>query len=300
MELYSSAYNVWPADAEGRREFMAGLIGHGWLAGLELGYTDSLEWPDGAPDTLAAIVTGIPGTTARHAEDAEFGLASPDRGGRERALAWAREMAAAVSALNAEGHRIKAVQVHSAPTGKASPEFFAESLREMAGWDWGGAELWVEHCDAWVPGQQPNKGYLTVGQEIAVLDKVSAEVPDVRLGLVINWARSAIEGRSAETPLAHIRQAAASGWLRHVGFSSCSGEETAFGGPWADQHLPLAGTSVAPNGSLLGAEEVAAAVEAAGDVTYGLKISLRPKDQSAATKLAAIDENAGLVLTAGS
>lgn len=298
MELYSSAYNVWPADAEGRREFMAGLIGRDWLAGLELGYADSLEWPVGAPDTLPAIVTGIPGTMAHNTSDAEFGLASPDRGGRQRALEWAGGLAAAVAGLVAAGHRIKAVQLHSAPTGKASPEFFAESLREMAGWDWGGAQLWIEHCDAWVPGQQPNKGYLTLDSEIAVLDKVSAEAPEASWGLVINWARSAIEGRSADTALAHIRQAAASGWLRHVGLSSCSGEETAFGEPWADQHLPLAGTSVAPNGSLLGPEELAAAIEAAGQVSFGLKISLRPKDQTAATKLAAIDENAGLVLTA--
>ncbi len=51
-------------------------------------------------------------------------------------------------------------------------------------------------------------------------------------------------------------------------------------------------------GSLLGADEVAAAIEAAGDVSFGLKIALRPKDQTAEEKLAGLDENAALILGA--
>lgn len=298
MKLFSSAYNVWPADDAERLAFMQGLNQREWLGGLELGYADSLEWPVGTPDDLPAIVTGVPGTTGHNATDPDFGLASPDEAGRQRALEWARGEAATVAGLVADGHPIKAVQIHSAPTGKAVADIFAESLLELATWDWGGVDLWVEHCDAHVDGQEPNKGYLTLDDEIAVLNRVAAAVPDIGWGLVINWARSAIEGRSADTALAHIEQAAASGWLRHVGFSSASGEDTDFGGPWADQHLPLAGTSVAPNGTLLGAGEVAAAIAAAGDVSYGLKIALRPKDQSADEKLAALDENAALVLGA--
>ncbi len=300
MKLFSSAYNVWPADDEGRRAFMEGLMERDWLGGLELGYADSLDWPVGTPDDLPAIVSGVPGTTGHNATDPEFGLASPDEEGRQRALEWARGEAAAVARLVAEGHPIKAVQIHSAPTGKAIATIFADSLLELAGWDWGGVQLWVEHCDAHVEGQEPNKGYLSLADELAILDRVSAEAPQVSWGMVINWARSAIEGRSADTALDHIKAAAAAGWLRHVGFSSCSGEATPFGGPWADQHLPLAGTSVAPAGSLLGAAEVAQAMAAAGDVTYGLKIALRPKDQSADEKLAGLDENATLVLGARS
>lgn len=295
MKLYSSAYNVWPADEAERLTFMQGLAERDWLGGLELGYADSLSWPEGAPADLVVIVSGVPGTTGHNASDADFGLASPDEAGRQRALAWARGEAAAVAQLVADGHRVRAVEIHSAPTGKADPEIFAASLLELADWDWGGAELWVEHCDAHVEGQEPNKGYLSLDQELAVLDQVSAQKPDAGWGMVINWARSAIEGRAAATALAHVEQAAASGWLRHLGFSSCSGEETDFGGPWADQHLPLAGTSVAAPGTLLGAAEVAAALQAAGEVTYGLKIALRPKDQSAAEKLAALDENVALI-----
>ena len=101
-----------------------------------------------------------------------------------------------------------------------------------------------------------------------------------------------------QLPLDHVRAAAAAGWLRHVGFSSCSGEQTVFGIPWIDMHLPLAGTTGTPNGTLLGAAEVADIVEAAGEVTYGLKIGLRPVDRSAAEKLAGLDENAAVILGA--
>lgn len=295
MKLFSSAYNVWPADEAARLEFVRELTERDWLGGLELGYFESMSWPAGAPAELPVIVSGVPGTTGRNAEDADFGLASPVEAGRQRALEWARGEAAAIAALVAEGHLVRAVEIHSAPTGKADPEIFARSLLEMASWDWAGAQLWVEHCDAHVEGQEPNKGYLSLEQELAVLDEVSAAVPDAGWGMVINWARSAIEGRSAATALAHIEQAAASGWLRHLGFSSCSGEQTVFGVPWIDMHLPLAGTSVAPPGTLLGADEVRAALAAAGDVSYGLKVGLRPAELGVADRLAALDENAALI-----
>lgn len=295
MKLYSSAYNVWPADESERLAFMRELVTRNWLGGLELGYADSVEWPAGAPADLPVIISGVPGTTGRNAKDPDFGLASPDEAGRQRALEWARGEAAAAAALAAEGHIVRAVEIHSAPTGKADPAIFTASLLEMAGWDWGGAQLWIEHCDAHVEGQEPNKGYLRLDQELAILEEVAAAAPQAGWGMVINWARSAIEGRDAATALAHIEQSAASGWLRHLGFSSCSGEQTEFGVPWADMHLPLAGTSVAPVGSLLGAAEVAAALEAAGDVTYGLKLGLRPNDLGVAQRLAALDENAALI-----
>ena len=134
-------------------------------------------WPAGAPRDLPAIVTGIPGTAGHNAKDPDFGFASPDEAGRQRALDWARGEAAAVARMVGEGHRIRAVQLHSAPTGKADADAFAQSLLEMAGWDWGGAALWIEHCDAWVEGQEPNKGYLTLDQELAVLDADDRPVP---------------------------------------------------------------------------------------------------------------------------
>ena len=90
MQLFSSAYNVWPADEAERAIFIEGLIERDWLGGLELGYFDTVAWPEGVPADLPAIITGVPGTTGHNAKDPDFGLASPDAAGRERALEWAR------------------------------------------------------------------------------------------------------------------------------------------------------------------------------------------------------------------
>lgn len=290
MPMYSSAYCVWPADEAVRAEFCRKLFTRQWVNGIELGYVDHLYWPAGVPEDTTAIVTAIPGTTAINAKDPDFGLASPNEEGRQRALAFTRELAAQVAALRAEGRAIRAVQVHSAPTEFASKEAFADSLREIAALDWGGAELWVEHCDAWVPGQRPQKGYLTLTDEIEVLKEVASAFPEAHLGLVINWGRSAIEGHDAATALRHVKEAAASGFLRHVGWSSASNEETVFGYPFIDCHLPPAGLSVSPNGTLMGAEEITACVQAAGQVTFGLKVGLRPDDLDGDARLAALDE----------
>ncbi|NLA29579.1 MAG: DUF4862 family protein [Propionibacterium sp.] len=296
MKLFSSAYNTWPTDDDGRVAFVTELVQRDWVGGLELPCFDSVAWPEGAPDDLPAIISGVPGTTSHNAVDPDFGFGSPVEDGRQRALEWARGEAASVAKLVADGHQIKAVQLHTAPTGKSDPVKVVESLLELATYDWGGVPLWIEHCDAHVEGQAPQKGYLTIAQEIAVLEEVSAKAPQVSWGLVVNWARSAIEGRSAETALEHIKIAAASGWLRHLGFSSCTDVPSPWGEAFADQHVPLAGTSVSAEGSLLGAAEVAAAIAAAGDVSFGLKIALRPADMPIDRKLAGLDENAALVI----
>lgn len=296
MKLFSSAYNAWPAGADAKRSFVSSLVKRDWVGGLELGYGDSISWPAGAGAALPALITGIPGTTAHHARQVDFGLASPDEGGRARAMKWAKKFAADTAELVGQGHQIVAVELHSAPTMKADAEVFAESLIELASLDWGGAQLWVEHCDAYLEGQSPQKGYLSLDEEIEVLDRVSAAVPEVSWGMVINWARSAIEGRNGDLPLEHVKKAVASGWLRHVGFSSCSGLETAWGEPWADQHLPLAGTSVAPEGTLLDRAGVTDIIEAAGDVTYGLKVALRPRDLPVKNIVDSLDENAQVIV----
>ena len=95
MNLYLSAYVVWPADEEARPAFLAEVAEREWFGGLELAYADSTGWPAGAPRDLPAIVTGIPGTAGHNAKDPDFGFASPDEAGRQRALDWARGGSAA-------------------------------------------------------------------------------------------------------------------------------------------------------------------------------------------------------------
>lgn len=295
MKLYSSAYCVWPEDPNEHQAFNEALSACEWLAGVELGYRESIEWPDGIDPQTTTLVTGIPGATFFNAKNPTFGLASPDEPGLKAARDWAWHLCQDVGQLITNGHNIRAVQIHSAPTEFADKKVFRESLAELVTWDWKGVELWVEHCDAWVPGQKPNKGYLKIDDELEAVASVRDENPDVRLGFVVNWARSAIEGRDTQTPLDHIRRAADAGLLTHVGLSSCSGEETVFGEPWIDFHLPFAGLSFSPNGSLLGREELTQAIDAAGDVTFGLKVGLRPNDLPIAKRIDALTDMVHMV-----
>src|SRR5438034_923832 len=72
---------------------------------------------------------------------------------------------------------------------------FRRSLDELRAWDWRGAALSVEHCDAFVPGQAPAKGFLALGAEI---DAIRASHGATPVGVAVNWGRSAIEARDPE------------------------------------------------------------------------------------------------------
>ena len=58
MKLFSSAYNTWPADNEGRLAFVTELAERDWVGGLELGYADSLAWPAGESGGRDALTFG--------------------------------------------------------------------------------------------------------------------------------------------------------------------------------------------------------------------------------------------------
>ena len=134
----------------------------------------------------------------------------------------------------------------------------------------------IEHCDAPRPSWTPEKGFLELDDEIAAVAAATAAA-GTRLGITINWARSAIEGRSPDTAVRHIESARTAGVLSGVMFSGCSPVATDFGYPWIDAHLPAREVEGAPNSSLLTADRIRESVVAAGPVDYlGLKIGLRP------------------------
>ncbi|MDN6681844.1 MAG: DUF4862 family protein, partial [Enterobacterales bacterium] len=77
------------------------------------------------------------------------------------------------------------------------------------------------------------KGFLPLEQEIAVIQALEKDV-----GIAINWARSAIEGRNTTLPLQHLQQSQQAGVLKALMFSG-----TATGGAygdWQDLHAPFA------------------------------------------------------------
>jgi hypothetical protein len=266
--------------------------------GLEIPFTGSLHAHDegwflaALPRHLDIMVTLIPGTTAGCRSDPGFGLASTDHGGRRAALELARQAAAAVRRMNqALGRRaVVAVELHSAPLalpGRSSPECLRESLVECGSWEWDGAALLVEHCDALVGRQPVAKGFLRLEDELeAVRDANEGSASP--LGITLNWGRSVIETRAPQGAVRHIEQARASGLLAGVVFSGCAAVKTGFGAAWADVHVPPARPrgADAPTGapsnlleprSLMTESRIRDAITAAGTTPgiFGVKVAAR-------------------------
>jgi hypothetical protein len=304
VKAFVSAYaaappaSPWDRDAEGALfDGLAALD----LAGLELPYTGRLHAHDAAwltsrlrPD-WRFILTLLPGTMDRLKDDKDFGLASADAAGRRRALEFADGARLAVERLNETLGReaVAAVEVHSAPRlggsgARASLEAFAGSLTELRGRDWGGAELLVEHCDAAVPGRAPGKGFLRIEDECAAAMLSSGETS---ARVLINWGRSAIETRSVEGPLEHIRRARQAGLLAGLFFSGATPADADYG-EWKDSHAPVSTSCPA---SILTPAAAKAALREAGELSYvGLKIQPLPAALGVPERLAMI--RAGLAL----
>lgn len=286
MNAYLGAYALFAGlDAQPEAAGYAAL--REWdLAGLELPLVNLAPgWLNQHTDPAwDLVVTCIPAVMGALATDPHYGLASPNDESRQAALADVRlavERASAVDEM-AGRRRVTAVQIHSAPSLLAQVEPFARSLDEIARW---GIEvpIVVEHCDAPRTGGAHVKGFLTLAQELAVM-----EGRDVRLG--VNWGRSAIEGEGALTALEHVEQAAAAGKLAGVIFSGATDRDTAWGPAWGDAHIPPRGSdpALAASGeSLLDAAAIEAALPLIPDGGYrGLKVSVRPLGASVEERLA--------------
>ena len=213
------------------------------------------------------VLTCVPATCVAIAEDAQFGLASDDPAGRAAAVELIRKGHAAAARANAAAGRsnfVIAVELHSGPSrpkGASSAASLQRSLEEIAAWDWAGASLLVEHCDAFTPAFPPVKGFLTFEEELAAVRGARAALGEggSSLGFCVNWARSVLESRDPGTALAHCRAAGAEGLLLGLMFSGCTGEAGDYG-PWVDCHAPL---DVDAPGSLLTAATVREAVQEA-------------------------------------
>jgi len=296
-ELLLGAYAMAPAGLKAEEAFYAGVADLG-VGGLE--FPLALEGaPSLEPSWLVRnvrpawdlLVTCIPTVMGRLLREPAYGLASVDEAGRSLALvdvARARDLALGLADEHGR-RRVVAIQVHSAPgpTG-GSRDALSRSLAQILEWDLAGAVLLVEHCDAPVPGQLAAKGFWSIQDEIAAVRAVGVDAD--RLGLSINWGRSAIEGHSAGTAIEHVRAAVDAGVLRAVVLSGASDVPTPWGPAWSDAHIPPRGADpalAASAASLLGQEEITATLRAAGDVPrIAVKVSVRPKDADVPTRLA--------------
>ena len=280
-----------PASEED--EFYRLLAENPAIAGLEVPWTTALH-PRGNDVLLSYLrpdwsvtVTTIPGTMDAIGTNPRFGIASDDRDGARAALATLSALRDAVHSLNdARGAgTVTAIELHTAPRRRESPssaDALTRSLTEIAGWDWDGARLLIEHCDADVTTQKPQKGFLTVGEELTAI----AGLP---VGIAINWGRSAIELRDADRVTDHVSAAREAGVLEALVFSGVASVDGEFGTAWGDQHLPIAreGGVGGEQVSLLTGARVEAALAAAGPVAIlGLKVGWRGERAPAADRAA--------------
>lgn len=236
------AYASLPKTAKEQENYYQLLGRQSWIDGTELPYPGNLAdrqdllW-------LASVlpqhwhhntITAIPGTMKNVWADATFGLASPDADGRRSALDFCKKIRDAVAFMAdvRDSLDISHVEIHSAPTKIANVDAMRRSLEELLQLDWCGAHLVIEHCDRYKDDQKPEKGFLTIEDEIALAKEFG-------IGVTVNWGRSVLEDRSAKTAVRHIRLARRAGVLSGVMFSGAGPEETQYGYSWIDGHLPM-------------------------------------------------------------
>ncbi|WP_162606377.1 DUF4862 family protein [Jiangella asiatica] len=311
MSVIVGAYAAAPRDigaGAGFRRYVEDVLALPGVDGLEVPYigADS-PWNDlaylrAADPSTSHVLTMIPATIMTLGSAPECGLASADGDGRRAAIDLLRRAWEFMAQVNGgSGGRFTGIELHSAPRHPlTSADAFRASLEEIAAWDWGGVRLMIEHSDAHSDAHEPAKGFLDLADEV----KLAAELG---LGVVVNWGRSAIEGRSAATPREHLASVVAAGRLDGLIFSGASADDTLDGQAWADLHAPIrdwsATVPVAAEAasSLLTADEVTACVTAAvaaPELRYvGVKVS-SPSTATAAECLELVAANTAVVAAA--
>ncbi|WP_237065858.1 DUF4862 family protein [Microbulbifer guangxiensis] len=297
---YATAPVTESWDPALQAEYLAGLKAMPNVRGLEHPFTGALH-PEDDEWFLANIsprwdfvFTGMPGVMQRLGSDASFGLASTEEAGRQAALEFYQQARQAILKLNRHLGRqaVTALLIHGAPrvAGDKQPDKAAliSSLETLASWDWDGAALVLEHCDAKVPGQSADKGFMPIEAEIEALIAANGKGGSP-IGLCINWGRSALEARGVDGPVHHLQSARAAGLLRGLMFSGVSGEDSAYGA-WRDTHMPPAqafGIPAFEPCSLLTETEFRRCLQIADGLDImGIKISVRPDSLSVDERLA--------------
>lgn len=267
------------------------LGSRGVAQGVEIPYINSIYPPLTSLEWFAEllrdagltrnVITPIPGVMQRVQVDPDCGLASTNPAGRKRSLQFARGVLRDVAELHESAGvpLIYAVFMHSAPTDRADAHAFEASLHELElyrrslfGDGTDAPRLFIEHCDATGGAGVGEKRFLTLEAELEAAR--ATQIP-----VTINWGRSTVEAQSPSAALSHIAAARTTHLLGGVVFSGAGPEANAFGGPWADAHLPHA--ELEPT-SLLTDESIAQCVHAAtargsGPEYWGVKVQCAPE-----------------------
>lgn len=219
------------------------------------------------PGDWKIVATAVMETMRRRGSNGGFGLASADEDQRRESIAFYRHLLEKINAVNTRfPGKVIALEMQAAPqkdneSVEQATEAFARSINEISAWNWS-CDLVLEHCDA-MTGSAPRKGFLPLEQVLDVLRGTDISV-------CINWARSAIEGRSTDVPLQHVQAALKADKLSALMFSGTTA--TGEYGDWQDLHAPF--SSFCPE-SLMTTEHAAELFTAARTATLkfsGIKL----------------------------
>lgn len=303
MKRIVGAYALEGENQQQRLELIQKIMGLGLCTGLEIPIFSNLYkedaswlWSELGANT-SNVFTMITATMEAIEENENFGLASQNDEGRDLSLKMLASVRDIVAKLNREhNQRIFAVEIQSAPQMKSEPETreaFTESLLEIASWDWSGAAICVEHCDAFTTQHTPAKGFLTLDDEVSAVLKAREAQSRTPVGITLNWGRSAIELRDGAAVNDHISHCREANVLYGLMYSSASPVANAFGPAWTDAHLPLR-----PNTDLDPGEPTSALTSqllqesrmlAGDELLYdGIKTSIRPLDSPVEAKTALV------------
>jgi len=189
------------------------------------------------------VLTCIPGVMANLSKNPHFGIASDNHQGRVDAVDMCKRANDFIHKINDlyGKQSIVAIQIVTAPSipvkgVSSSKKSLEKSMQEILSMDWQSAKIVIEHADSSYNNLPFEKGFLTLENEIEVLSKFS-DMHDV--GITINWARSAIEGKDIYKPLEHIKFALKYNLLVGLIFSGLSNDDKNYGN-WKDTHMPFA------------------------------------------------------------
>lgn len=252
MKIIVGAYASVPSDASWDQEtehlFYQQLKNNTLIDGLEVPFTGKLhkydnDWFYNQLDkNWCYVITCIPGTMGELAKDPHFGIASDNEAGRLNALAFYQQANAEIAKLNSHFNKqvVSHIQIHTAPAitpnTSSSVSALVKSLNELQSWDWHGAKLIIEHCDAYIQDQSSEKGFMRIEDELLAIATVNKQANN-KLGITINWGRSAIEAQSATGPLHHMQLCINENLLSGLIFSGASSTSALYGA-WKDSHMP--------------------------------------------------------------
>ena len=251
------------------------------------------------------VLTCIPGSVKGLEGNPNFGLASDDSSGRSEAVEMHKRANQMVREINMHSGRpsVLAVHIATAPSVPvdgvtSSIDSLLLSLGEVLTWDWMGARIVIEHCDSYAGDHPVEKGFMSIDDEILALKTI---YEDFNVGLAINWARSAIEGRSQSTVVDHIKLARKNHLLSGFFFSGASNNAGDYG-VWRDSHMPFEKSydiQHFQSGSLLTAKNIKNALKAldVNELDYlGIKLLAMPIEMAPVEVRVGVNRDAITVL----